>query len=418
MPEVKAWHAFRYRDLRFLLAYRLLGALAMGGFFSSLGWLVYDVTGQKTALGNLGLAEVVPALFMLFFGGHLADRGSRKILLVLSSGTVMTVLAIFAFAVFKNIHSLALIYGSVMVLGFASGVSSPAFTALEAAVVPVEESVAASGLIGSLSQIGMISGPAVALTVYHSFGPKGAFMLVAVLIALAHSLIYFVSKDKPAVVEEGKDEPLLQSIREGWNYVRRNQVLIGSMTLDLFAVLFAGAVALIPVFAKDILHIDAGQAGILASTTSAGAFTGMLLTTKFDPNRRAGRNLLIVVGGFGISLLVFALSKSFWLSACALFFSGVFDGVSMIIRRVIFRVIVPDHLRGRVGAVNMMFIGASNELGAAESGYAAQAFGTVPSVVMGALACLAVVGVGAVFGKSLREFEVVPGSKDSVEDLD
>jgi MFS family permease len=201
-------------------------------------------------------------------------------------------------------------------------------------------------------------------------------------------------------------ESMIQSVMAGIRFVRRSRVLLGSMSLDLFAVFFGGAIALLPVFATDILDVGPAGLGLLRTAPSIGALAVMLVATRRPPSRRAGPALLICVAGFGVSMLVFGLSTTFWLSMVALFFSGVTDGVSMIIRMSIGRIFTPDALRGRVSSVNWVFIGASNELGAFESGFLARILGTVPSVVAGALVTLGVVGFVAATVPELRRLNL------------
>jgi MFS family permease len=201
-------------------------------------------------------------------------------------------------------------------------------------------------------------------------------------------------------------EPLLESLLGGIRYVSRTPALIGSMALDLFAVFFGGAIALLPIFASDILHVGPVGLGVLRTAPSVGALLVMLVATRRPPSRHAGATLLISVAGFGLSMIVFGISTLFWVSLVALFMSGVTDGISMIIRQTIVRVLSPDRIRGRVSSVNWVFIGASNELGAFESGVAARLFGTATSVVAGAILTLAVVGLVAATVPSLRRLDL------------
>ena len=211
-------------------------------------------------------------------------------------------------------------------------------------------------------------------------------MIAVLLVASTACLWTIAPKPIPPPVE---GEPFIESLLGGIRYVRRTPALIGSMALDLFAVFFGGAIALLPIYATDILHVGAVGLGVLRTAPSIGALLVMLIATRRPPSRHAGRTLLICVAGFGVSMIVFGASTIFWLSLVALFVSGVTDGISMIIRNTILRVLSPERIRGRVASVNWVFIGASNELGAFESGVAARVFGTVPSVVGGGILTLA-----------------------------
>jgi MFS family permease len=206
----------------------------------------------------------------------------------------------------------------------------------------------------------------------------------------------------PPVREE---ESMRESLASGVRFVFKNQYLVASMALDLFAVLFGGAVALLPIFAEEILKVGPVGLGFLRTAPSIGALLVMLWATRWPPTRNAGRNLFVCVAGFGVSMIVFALSQNFWLSMLALFFSGVTDGISMIIRSVIVRVMSPEHMRGRVASVSMVFIGTSNEMGALESGIAARLLGVVPSVFWGGVATIVVVGVTAMLAPKLRRLK-------------
>ena len=244
------------------------------------------------------------------------------------------------------------------------------------------------------------------------WGPAATFGVFAALFAL--SWIFVSRMQAYPVIPPPVGESIWQSITEGVKYVVRDQVLVGSMALDLFAVLFGGAIAILPVFASDILHVGPVELGFLNAAPNAGALVTMLFATRHPPLRHAGRNLLVAVGGFGIAMIVFALSTNFWLSLVALAVAGVCDGVSVVIRRSIVRLLSPKHLRGRIAAVGMVFIGASNELGALESGLAAGWLGTVRSVWAGGLLTLLIVGMTAIRAPLLRRLRLdkLPLSND------
>lgn len=406
-PAPKPTDIFTYRDMNLLLGSAFLNFLSITALYAMVQFRIYDLTGSKSALGTLGIAEAIPTLSLLLLGGHVADSGNRKNLLLLATAMAASAVWIVAGGSMVGFGGVWIIYACIIMLGFSRGLYSPAFNALEAQVLPVEVAVAASGLVGSLMSAGGLIGPADGGALYKFAGTQNCFIYAALGLTVGHVVIWRLGHYPNATKKaDEKELGLWASIHEGWMFVRRSQILLGSMALDLFAVLFGGAVALIPVFAKDILHVDSFYAGILASATAFGALIGMILSNKFKVTLHAGRNLLITIFLFGISILVFAFSHNFWLSFAAMALSGVFDGFSMVIRRVLFRVTVPNELRGRVGAVNMMFIGASNEIGAAESGYAAQWLGTVPSVATGAILCLGIVGYSALFAKELRGFKV------------
>jgi MFS family permease len=257
-------------------------------------------------------------------------------------------------------------------------------------------------------------GPALAGFAYAHLGPAGAYGCIAALLACSWVCIYGIA---PRPIPEWEEhETIWQSIAVGIRFVRKSQPLLGSMALDLFAVFFGGAIALLPVFADQILHIGTEQLGLLRAAPAAGALIVMLWATRKPPVANAGKNLLLCIAGFGVAMIVFGLSQNFYLSLFALFASGAFDGVSMVIRGAILRLLTPEQLRGRVSAVNWVFIGSSNELGALESGFAAKWLGTGRAVWAGGVVCLAVVAMCAGLLPELRELHLDPSQ--ALEDIE
>jgi len=276
--------------------------------------------------------------------------------------------------------------------------------AFETQVIPVEHATRGASLSGSAWTAAAIIGPAVGGLAVAFIGIPATYLMLAALLAISVLLITRIER-KP-MPEPEEDEGVVASLSGGVRYVAGHQVLLSSMALDLFAVFFGGAIALLPVFASDILHVGPAGLGLLRTAPSAGALLAMLAATRFPPKRHAGRILLVSVGLFGVSMVVFGLSTSFVLSLVALFAAGLVDGVSMVIRLVILRVESPEALRGRIASVNHVFIGASNELGAFESGVAATLLGVVPSVVAGGVVTLGVVAAVAVFAPALRRLDL------------
>lgn len=410
---IRPFDAFGYRDYRLLLASRLLSLLAMQASFFIFGVQTYALTRSKLAMGNLGIAEVIPVLAIMLLGGQLADTANRRSLLIGSTFFMGLVLAGVALTAITGRETHVTYLITVVLIGLASGIYRPSFQAIEAQALPTEVAIKFSGIRGVIMQAGSVTGPLFGGVLMHFASLGFTFSILAGMVLTSSCIQSFLGPyhAPQKALEEGQmKESFRTSISEGWKLVRTNQALIGSMMLDLFAVLFGGAVALIPVFATDILKVDSFGTSVLASATAVGALVGMGLTSTFNVVRHAGRNLLLSVACFGISILVFAYSHNLWLSAAALAFSGVFDGFSMVIRDVIFRVTVPNELRGRVGAINMMFIGASNEIGAAESGYAAELLGTARSVKAGATLCLGIVGFAWFRLAGLRNFKVEEGT--------
>jgi MFS family permease len=400
-------------EFRPLLGARLASGLAMSALATVVGYQVYLLSHSPLALGGLGLVEAIPAISLSLFGGHLADRRDRRsIVLVTASILVVCALALTLVAALAGdtagpgagMGALAAILGVIFVTGIASGFSRPALSAFEAQVIPLEFAATGASWSSSVSQAGSIAGPALGGIAYAVVGPAATYLLIAVLLAIEVTCTALIARKPMPQQEPGVD--MLESLTSGVRYVLRRQELVGAMALDLFAVLFGGAIALLPIFASDILHVGSIGLGLLRTAPSVGALLVMLVATRRPPLARAGGTLLICVAGFGLSILVFAASTNFFLSLAALVVSGITDGVSMIIRSVILRVMSPEHLRGRIAAVNWVFIGASNEIGAFESGIAATFLGTVPSVLAGGVVTLLIVAVVAVAAPDLRRLDL------------
>jgi MFS family permease len=395
---------FALREFRALIGARATNALAVSALATVVAFQVYELTRDPLALGWLGLIEAIPALSLVIFGGHLADRRDRRAIVVVSSSIVTASAVALALLAATGSPALLGILAVIFVTGMSSGFERPAQTALEAQVVPRADAARGISILSSVSLGGAILGPALGGLAIAFVGVATTYVGIAGLLAVSTICLGLISrKPIPAAIE---GEPILESLLGGIRYVARTPVLVGSMALDLFAVFFGGAIALLPIFATDILHVGPVGLGILRTAPSVGALLVMLAATRRPPGRNAGRTLLAAVAGFGLSMVVFGWSTIFWLSLAALFFAGLTDGISMIIRNTILRVMSPERIRGRVASVNWVFIGASNELGAFESGIAARLFGTVPSVVGGGIVTLAVVAVVALFVPGLRRLDI------------
>jgi MFS family permease len=389
----------------YLVVSRLFAALAGIAFATTIGLQVYRLTHDPLALGLIGLIEAIPALSLALLGGYIADHyDRRKLTLITSVIEVACMALLFVIALSPERFGISAIYIAIFIYGMAAGFNRPAFSAFEQQVIPNDQVARATSTLSSVSQAGAIVGGPIAGFVIAGLGIPAAYAFVLALLTLSVALVFLIKPRPMPTPIEG--ETIWQSLRAGVRFVARSQPLVGSMALDLFAVLFGGAMALLPVFADDILHVGAIGLGWLRTAPSLGALVVMLWATRRPPTHNAGRNLLIVVAAFGVSFIVFALSQNFWLSMLALFFSGVFDGISMIIRGVIVRVMSPEAMRGRIAAVSWMFIGASNEVGAFESGVAASLLGTAASVFWGAVVTLGVVAVVAATMPKLRNLRL------------
>ncbi len=394
---------FRWPDFRRLFVAAVCSTLASRGLAVVLGYEVYELTRSPLSLGILGLVEAVPALSLALYGGHVADRADRRRILRRTLGALIVCAGILAFLETTNLGKaqLVMLYG-VDVSGrhrprlCGTGRGGPRSAASRPVGAAVDQFVDLDGR--ALWMTAAVIGPMIGGVAFAKFGiPPGRSSAWG---RLAMRLAWIaVSRMAPAAGGGScpADESVWQSVATGVRYVVRDQVLLGSMSLDLFAVLFGGAIALLPVFARDILGV--GKIGLGCAQRGPNHRCAPCCrccgAAGITPVRHAGRNLFCAVAGFGVSMIVFALSRSFALSVAALIFSGIFDGVSVVIRRGILRLLSPNHLRGRIASVSMIFIGSSNELGAFESGITAALLGTARSVWMGGIVTLVVVAVSA-----------------------
>jgi MFS family permease len=386
---------FRLRDYRLLWLAMLASTLGNQMMAVAIGWQVYAIHHRPLDLGLIGLAEFVPLPLLALPAGQLADRLSRRLVFAASLVLEIGVAAMLLVVTIAGASSLWPFLALAGATGVAGAIGSPAARALPTAVVPTELLAAAMALRSMGGQAAVIAGPAVGGILF-AIRPElvyaiavgiGVFALVAALAIRTSGSV--------ARSELAEPPPRLESLLAGIRFVRRTPVLLGAITLDLFAVLFGGAVALLPVFAVSVLHVGPTGLGILRSTPAIGALVAGAILTRRPLHGNAGRTLLVVVGVFGVSMVVFGLSHVFLLSAAALAVSGFADMISMNIRSTTVALATPDALRGRVNAVEMVFISASNELGAFESGVAAALVGAVPAVVVGGLATVALAAVWA-----------------------
>jgi MFS family permease len=398
------------REFRALLVARGAGILAMSGLTTAVAFQTYELTRDPLALGWLGLVEAIPALSLVLLGGHVADRRDRRTIVVTTSALLVATASVLAVLSATGAISLAAILVIIFLGGVASGFERPAQTALEAGVIPREEAARGISILGGVSEAASIVGPALAGIAIAVVGLAATYAGIAGLVAVSTAALWTIGR-RP-LPPPPEDETVLQSVLGGIRYVRRTPAMVGSMALDLFAVFFGGAIALLPLYALDVLHVGPVGLGLLRTAPSVGALIVTLIAARRPPSRHAGRILLACVAGFGLSMITFGASTIFAVSLAALLFAGVTDGVSVIVRSTILRVLSPERIRGRVAAVNWVFIGASNELGAFESGVAARVFGAVPSVVGGGILTLAVVGAVAWLVPSLRELDLEVAGPD------
>lgn len=398
-PIVKqdTFAALRYKDFRAYLGMRFFFTFAYQMQAVVIGFYIYELTHDPFKLGLVGLFEAIPAIGIALYGGYVADKSEkRKMLFNIFLTVFLASLTIFL----VTLHSLStyvkpgwiepVIYLMIFINGVARAFYGPATFAIYAQSIPKELYPNGSTWSSSTWQIATILGPAAGGLVYGIYGITATFSIILILMLIALVLVYLLKPYPPVYVPK---ESIWKSLSAGINFVFKTKMMVAAMSLDLFSVFFGGAVALLPVFANDILHVGPKGLGIMRATTALGAVLTMLAMTRFSPMNRPWRNLIIAVTGFGLSIICFGLSRNFYLSLLFLFTEGAFDSISVIIRGTIMQLLTPDDMRGRVSAVNSMFIGSSNEIGEFESGTAAKLLGTIPAVIFGGSMTLLVVAI-------------------------
>jgi MFS family permease len=410
MDPIPARHdpyvSLRNRNFLWYIASTL--ALTLGTMIQGtvVAWQVYALTKDPLSLGLVGLAEAVPFIGAALYAGHVADRHDRKRLSLLSIG-VQTLAAVILLVYTLRPEVLTRgrvwpIYAVVFVSGVARSFLQPARTALGAEIVPRETYANAVAWRSSLWQFGAVVGPALGGVLYGFSGALAAYAVEAAL-CLAGWILYALIDytHRPRTAREGS---IGENLTVGIRFLLTQPELLGAQLLDLFSVLFGGAPALLPIFTSEILHVGPEGLGVLRAAPAAGAVV-ISVFLAHRRLRRAGRSLFLCVAAFGLCWILFALSRSFWLSLALLAVSGMVDNVSVVIRSTLLTLRTPEHLLGRVSAVNQIFIGSSNEIGSFESGVAAKLLGTVNSVIFGGLMTLGVVGVTAWKIPALRRLD-------------
>jgi len=381
--------AFRHRDFALFWVALVATGLAMQMAMVAIGWQVYSVRENPLDLGLVGLAEFLPLLLLALPAGHLADRVPRRRIYAFMV-TLDVVVALGLLGVTRaGAEHVWPFFALAFLTGVASAFGAPAGRALTPSLVPQEILVSALAQRSIAFQLSHVAGPALggilfAIEAELVYAVSAGLSLIALICVLALRS----GREPAAEGAAGMDEVLA-----GVRLIRRTRVLLGAISLDLFAVLFGGAVALLPIFAKDILEVGPTGLGFLRTAPAIGAFIAALAIARRPIRRRAGPRMFVVVAGFGVCMVVFGLSREMWLSMLALALAGAFDMVSVVLRSTILPLVTPDELRGRVNAVEMVFISASNELGAFESGVAAALVGAVPAVVVGGVATVVVAGL-------------------------
>ncbi|WP_133479030.1 MFS transporter [Cognatilysobacter segetis] len=385
-----------------LMGYRILTILSYQIVAIAVGWQIYQLTHDPLKLGLIGLAEVIPYFCMAPFAGYLVDHLPRRRLgMAACLGLAATALILVAVSArHAGASQLALMYGAVALTGAVRSVLGPVYNALFGRVL-VREQYTRGASVGSIVfQSGLVVGPALGGALVGEGSVVLAYWIAAALaIGAALAVVSLRVTEPPQQMQRG---PIFRSIGEGIRFVFGHQILLGALALDMFAVLLGGAISLAPAFIHDVLHRGPEALGILRGAPALGAVAVGFWLARKPLDRHAGRILLGAVAGFGLCMIAFGLSTSFWLSAAILLVSGICDGVSVVLRSTILQLATPDDMRGRVSSINGIFIGSSNELGAFWSGSMARLLGLVPSVVLGGFMTIAVVGATAWRAPRLR----------------
>ena len=419
-PTLSATIAWKSRDFRFYSAARTIGIMGAEAQAVGVAWQVYQITHSALALGYTGLALFLPGLFFVLPAGHVADRYDRRTIILICYSVQALATAMLLWLALHGTHNIWLVYAVLFVIGTGRCFSGPAASALVPTLVPKEHFVNAVTWGATVYQIANAMGPmfggllfTVALT--GAWGRlNGAPLVYCFTLAALITFLVFFSLVRPRVTPGAVEKKAftVETMLAGLRYVISTRLLLGSISLDLFAVLLGGAASLMPIFASDILHSGANGLGLLRAMPSLGALAVSLTLLITPIKRRAGRTMLTCVGFFGAATVVFGLSRNIWLSCAALLIIGASDMASVVVRSSILQLATPPAMRGRVSSINWLFIGASNEFGEYESGLTAHWWGAVRAVVIGGVASMAVTGMWSVFFPALRHAD-----KLTAEDL-
>jgi MFS family permease len=399
IPEFKNLMIGRFT---FIMSLRMMGTLV--------GWWVYELTADPFAIGLVGLSEVIPAISMALYAGHVIDLSEkRKLMLKGVFFYICSALTLLLFSTnligdhFSKRYIAIGIYAVIFCTGIIRSFTGPTFSAMVATIVPRQYLQNATTWNQGSWLSASVTGHALGGFLIWLFGITGTLIIVASLLVIAFFVLTRL-KPKPPMPQSG-EKKTWESVKEGLRFVFRTKEILGAFSLDMFAVLFGGAVAMVPVYAKDILKVGPMGFGWLNAAIDIGAIFSVILLTLRPMKKAQGKKLFLAVVGFGICIILFAISKWFILSFAALLFAGMLDGISVVVRGTVMQLKTPDHMRGRVSSVGSMFINSSNELGQFESGLTARLMGVVPSVVFGGCMTLVVVIITWFKAPTLRKFE-------------
>jgi MFS family permease len=404
------FQAIRIAEYRSLMLGRMVFIMGLRMMGTLVGWWIYNLTNDPLAIGLVGLSEVIPAVSLALYAGHVIDLSEKRkmllrgVILYALCALILFILSTKFTSTYLNNHWIAIcVYAVIFCTGVTRAFTGPVFGVLIAYIVPRNLLQNATTWNQGVWLTASVIGHALGGFLISLIGISYTLIVTCSLIITAFIIILRL-KPKPRLNEPG-EKKTWNSIKEGLRFVFRTKEVFGAMSLDLFAVLFGGAVAMVPVYARDILHVSAIGFGWLNAASDMGSITIVIMLTLFPLQKQQGKKLFFAVAGYGSCIIIFALSKLFWLSFLALMISGMLDAISVVVRGTILQLKTPDNMRGRVMSVNGMFINSSNELGQFESGVAAKLLGNVPSVVFGGCMTLFVVIVTWIKAPSLRKME-------------
>jgi MFS family permease len=417
-PKISPFASLKVVEFRNLMLGRFLFIMGLRMMGTLVGWWIYELTKEPFAIGLIGLAEVIPAVSLALYAGHVIDISEKRKLLLRGvslywiCAVILLGLSIYndkadsanAFATHSSLIIAICIYFVVFCTGIIRSFTGPSFGTIVGVIIPKDLLQNATTWSQGIWLTASILGHAIVGFIIAGFGHTGALMSVVAMVTIGYFFMAKISA-KPPHADLVANQKTLESVKEGLRFVFTTKEVLGALSLDLFAVLFGGAVAMIPVYAVDILKVGPIGFGWLNAASDIGAILIIFIITLFPVTAGQGKKLLIAVGGFGLCIIVFALSKLFWLSFAALLMSGILDGFSMIVRGTIVQLKTPDHMRGRVMSVNSMFINSSNEFGQFESGVAAKLLGVIPSVIFGGTMTIIVVLTTWFKAPTLRKME-------------
>ena len=417
MAKNDPYAALRIKEFNIFLFVRFLLVFGWSMQFIVIEWQVYSITKDPLSLGIIGLMEIIPAFSMALFAGHIVDQKEKRNLLALCTGLFSLIsLGLFLLTTDSILNSWSInavlyaIYGLVFFGGFLRSFFGPTIFSLVAMLVPKKIYHNAATWSSSTWKTASVSGALCGGFFIGWIGVDKTLSIVFILVVLSFITLFQIKK-KP-ILNTKIGEPIKESLKAGIKFVFQNKAILGTLTLDMIAVLFGGTVAILSVFAQDVLEVGPEGFGILNASISIGSILTMLLTTYIPIHRSTGKKMLISVFIFGVSIIAFGLSSIFWVSILALFVSGAADGISMVIRQTILQLKTPDEMRGRVSSVNSMFVGSSNELGAFESGLAAKILGPVAAVVFGGTMTLITVVTTGIVSPTIRNLDLTEEIKE------